>query len=502
MMSEKKSQVTSKGWTEVNLLELLLSLESGSRPIGGVKNIKDGIPSIGAEHLNSKGGFKFQNIKFISKEFSRKMINGKVSVDDILIVKDGATTGKIAIVEKNFPFDEAYINEHVFICRPSKFVIPKYLFWFLWSQAGQSRILKNFKGSAQGGINASFAKNTLIPVAPYNEQKRIISIIENLNKTLVNFEIKHCEIQELITKAFRKFTSNEKGELTTRKIGSFCSEQRIPIGKNWHDKRLIGVSNESGITNLRIGGKTTFEKYKVVNPGDFIYNPMRVDIGSIAIWEGQDVALTSPDYIVFKINHTISPILLLKYLKSPLGLSEIKNNTQGSVRSRLYFDNLAKIDFPFLSENQQIEAQIVLETLEKVKIESENIIFQMQSVFHKMLQKAYLGQLKTNNTKDEEVDVLLNKIKLEIAEYSINRLENNKLQRKIMTRMKTNGKTIMEILSEAGKPMLVKHLWEESVHAKDIDGFYATLKILIEIEKKVVEIREGNDYYINLHNEN
>lgn len=487
---------------EVNLYDLLLSLESGSRPIGGVKNIKTGLPSIGAEHLNDKGGFKFQNIKFISKEFSRKMINGKIILNDILIVKDGATTGKTAIIEKEFPYDEAYVNEHVFICRPTKFIVPKYLFWFLWSPSGQSRILKNFKGSAQGGINTSFAKNTLIPVTPYNEQKRIVALLENLNSKLVDFAQKHSEIEHLINRAFKKFTSLENKSMSTRKIGDFCSEQKVPIGKNWHDKRLIGVSNEFGITNLRIGAKTTFEKYKVVNPGDFVYNPMRVDIGSIAIWEGNDVALTSPDYIVFKINHTVSPILLLKYLKSSLGLSEIKNNTQGSVRSRLYFENLAKIDFPYSDENLQMEAQIVLDTLGKVRIESEKIIFQMQSVFHDSLNAAYSGKLKTRDEKDENILTLIDKIKLDKEEYLINRLNNNKLQRKSMKKEGTSGKSIIQILTDAGKPVAAKRLWEESIHSKDIDEFYAMLKHLIEVEKKIIEIKEGNDYYLNLAHEN
>src|ERR1700741_2233361 len=151
-----------KHWQFVNLNEVLISLESGSRPRGGVKNIKSGIPSIGAEHIDSNGGFNFQNIKYIPTEFAKGMQRGQLLFDDILIVKDGATTGRVSFVDKDFPFKEAYVNEHVFICRPSRSINSRFLFWFLWSDQGKANILQNFKGTAQGGINTTFVNNCVI----------------------------------------------------------------------------------------------------------------------------------------------------------------------------------------------------------------------------------------------------------------------------------------------------------------------------------------------------
>jgi len=168
------------GWFEVQLENLLVSLESGSRPKGGVRGITQGVPSIGGEHLNDDGGFKFSNIKFVPKNFASIMKRGQIHKGDVLIVKDGATTGKTAFVNTSFPFPLAFVNEHVFICRPSSEIDPKFLFYFLWSRDGQQRILNNFKGSAQGGINTGFESNTLIPLAPFPEQKRIVSILDSL----------------------------------------------------------------------------------------------------------------------------------------------------------------------------------------------------------------------------------------------------------------------------------------------------------------------------------
>ena len=82
-----------KNWVEIQLREILEVLENGSRPKGGVQGILEGIPSLGGEHLNSDGGFKFGNLRFVPELFANKMTRGLINENDILIVKDGATTG-------------------------------------------------------------------------------------------------------------------------------------------------------------------------------------------------------------------------------------------------------------------------------------------------------------------------------------------------------------------------------------------------------------------------
>lgn len=169
-----------EGWTEARLDEILQSIESGSRPKGGVRGIKTGIPSIGGEHINEEGGFRFDSIKFVPVSFFERMNQGHIQAGDILIVKDGATTGKVALIRDDFPYDPAVVNEHVFICRFAEDLYPSFIFYFLFSKEGQDRILNNFRGSAQGGINQSFAPGTVAPLAPLVEQKRIVAKVEEL----------------------------------------------------------------------------------------------------------------------------------------------------------------------------------------------------------------------------------------------------------------------------------------------------------------------------------
>lgn len=183
------SQAESQEWIELPLLELIEPLESGSRPKGGVRGIDSGIPSVGGEHLTAGGGFNFTKVKFVPKSFYASMRRGHIRRGDILIVKDGATTGKVALVRDDFPFKEAVVNEHVFIIRPKSDHDCRYIFWYLHSKEGQERVLEHFQGAAQGGINQQFAPGTLVPIPPTRDDEAKISaqiegLVEGLQSPL------------------------------------------------------------------------------------------------------------------------------------------------------------------------------------------------------------------------------------------------------------------------------------------------------------------------------
>jgi type I restriction enzyme S subunit len=216
LANQTNSSELPEGWLEVSFDQLLQTLESGSRPKGGVRGIKDGIPSIGGEHLNERGGFRFETVKFVPAIFFKRMNRGRIQRGDILIVKDGATTGKVSFVNDEFPYKTAVVNEHVFICRPSKNIFPPFLFYFLFSKEGQDRILENFRGSAQGGINQSFAPGTAIPLAPFAEQKRITAKVEELLGRGNSVRERLARVQ-IILKRFRQSVLSAacSGRLTT-----------------------------------------------------------------------------------------------------------------------------------------------------------------------------------------------------------------------------------------------------------------------------------------------
>ncbi|MDE0018848.1 MAG: restriction endonuclease subunit S [Candidatus Poribacteria bacterium] len=168
----------SDSWKSMNLNEFI-TLESGSRPKGGVRGILEGIPSLGGEHLNTDGGFNYEKIKYIPAEFFESLNKGRIYPDDIIVVKDGATTGKISFVDNDFPHNRAAVNEHLFIVRVDpKVAFPKYVFYFLFSSKGQQQILSDFRGATVGGISRNFPLKVTVPIPSLPEQEQIVFELE------------------------------------------------------------------------------------------------------------------------------------------------------------------------------------------------------------------------------------------------------------------------------------------------------------------------------------
>lgn len=213
---------------EYKLADLLITLENGGRPAGGVASITSGIPSVGGEHLTADGGFDFSNVKYVPEEYFQNMRRGHIQADDILIVKDGATTGKTSFVTRDFPFKKAAVNEHVFILRVNKdIVLSKFLFYYLFSPLGQKKVLANYRGAAIGGINQSFTQNTIVPIPPLPEQERIVRLLDEAESLRAACARANARMEQFVPALFQEMfgdpvTNSKKWDIVP--VSSFVKE--------------------------------------------------------------------------------------------------------------------------------------------------------------------------------------------------------------------------------------------------------------------------------------
>ncbi len=185
-------------YRELPLCEVAQEILSGQRPKGGVRQILKGVPSLGGEHVFSDGSIATQDLKFIPTEFHKEHLKSKVKKLDILLVKDGATTGKTGIVPEDYPHEEANINEHVFLIRCSKEANPYYLFSILKSPIGETQINREVTGGTIMGIIRDSIENIKIPL-PFIETQN--KIADEVKKRIQKAEQLHKEAKELIKNA-------------------------------------------------------------------------------------------------------------------------------------------------------------------------------------------------------------------------------------------------------------------------------------------------------------
>ncbi|MBI5661050.1 MAG: restriction endonuclease subunit S [Ignavibacterium album] len=164
--------------------------ETGKRMKGGGLKIGE-VMSIGGEHIDENGNLIYERMKYISREFYQKLQQGKVKEHNVILVKDGATTGKLAFIWKLN--HELAINEHAFILRSlnEKRLINQFIYYGLLSELGQLQIKKHYHGLI-GGINRGDLDKFKIPLPPLPEQKKIAYVLSKIQQAI--------EIQEKIIK--------------------------------------------------------------------------------------------------------------------------------------------------------------------------------------------------------------------------------------------------------------------------------------------------------------
>ena len=165
----KASQLIEQGWRIVPLEKLELVIESGRRPKGGVKWIKEGIPSIGAESINGIGVFDYTQVKYVSEDFYSKLGKGRPQDLDTLLYKDGGQPGvfkpRIGMFGRGFPYTTYAINEHVFMLRVSS-LPPAYLYFWMKQEWVLDLLREAGIKGAQPGINQTDVSSLPILIPP------------------------------------------------------------------------------------------------------------------------------------------------------------------------------------------------------------------------------------------------------------------------------------------------------------------------------------------------
>ena len=457
-------------WAWVGLGKIVQELESGSRPSGGVRGISEGVPSIGGEHLTSEGGIDFKNIRFVPPKFAESMSRGHVAKEDILIVKDGATTGKTAFVDDGFSFAQAVLNEHVFKLRVHPGVASqRYVFHFLRSPMGQEMIHSSFKGSAQGGINQTFVEHVKVPLAPRSEQERIVKEIERVERNLRSVKQGLLRVpaimmqfrQSVLAKAFRgELAAHDSAdghfskplELTDSGSGNKPRDNPTlhpyPLPKNWA-WTSFGREIEGTLYGPRFGkdeyttmGTMTIRTTDMDDFGNIILkDPPRVklnqkqkenfglksgdilitrsgSIGKCAIFEGVDQSAIPSAYIirVRLMTKRVDPRYALYYLLSPDGQRLLGTGSHAITQQNINAEVIKKFPFPLAPIGEQIRIAAKIQELFAHSDEVESAVLEgmgkIREIEQASLAKAFRGELVSQDPNEEPASALLEGIGL------------------------------------------------------------------------------------------
>lgn len=384
-------KILPKGWIETNIESATEILDNARKPIN-------------ADERGARTG----NIPYYGATGIAGWIDDYIFNEELVLVgEDGAP---FFDKTKNVSYmisGKSWVNNHAHVLKAKKELTTNKFLLHFFNQFDY----KDFVGgTTRLKLTQGDLKKIPIPLPPLPTQQRIVAKLDRLFARIDQMKTNWSNFLDKVD-AFVESSLIDKrtGEYFLRKeLKEYLEEGTERIGKDWPGKLKIGISAQKGIIDLDVGQKQTFENYKIVRPGDFVYNAMRVNIGSIGIYEGSEIAITSPDYIVFRITNLLSPKLLLRFLKSKGGLLEIGANTQGSVRSRLYFKYLINVNYPIAPLKKQIEAEKFLSIFDTAINEwNRNISIQLDNLKQSILSKAFSGELVEQLLEDGDARELL-----------------------------------------------------------------------------------------------
>ena len=175
---------------------------------------------------------------------------------------------------------------------------------------------------------------------------------ENNNKTLnvpnlrfpeFSGEWERCSLGDITT----NFSRRNKEEVRYPMFSVTNNRGFVPQSEQFEDREMVGED---------------IKAYKIIHKNDFAYNPARINVGSIAKYNGDEPCMISSLYVCFTADKRLDNEWLMQLLKTPKMNFYYNINGEGGVRVYLFYPNFARIktSFPSLQEQQKISSFLAL----------------------------------------------------------------------------------------------------------------------------------------------
>ena len=182
-------------WTKIHCVssEILYGVSESAKETGKYKLLR--ITDIQDDQVN------WDSVPFT--DFPEdKVSNYILKNGDIVFARTGATVGKSYLIE-NLNIESIYASYLIRI-RTSLLLNPRYMKYYFGSLTYWNQIIDKSSGIGQPNVNGTSLANLYIPIPPYNEQERILPVIEKVFKLIDSLENDKDKLKNLIKTAKSK----------------------------------------------------------------------------------------------------------------------------------------------------------------------------------------------------------------------------------------------------------------------------------------------------------
>lgn len=350
-------------WKEVRLGDVCTRVCSGGTPKSTNLSYYGGkIPWLNTKEID------FNRIYSTEKTITDSGLNNSsakwIAPNTVTVAMYGATAGKSCIVKVPMTTNQACCNLTI------NDEVADYEFVYYTLKNDYTTLASLANGGAQQNLNAQIIKDYVLKMPSLADQRRIASILSSLDRKIeLNNKI-NADLEEMAQAIFKnwfvdfepfkngKFVDSELGMIPegwrVGTLGDITNNKSAKVKERNDVKVLSPVTTGELILSEEYFTKQVFSssiaKYKIVNKGDFAYNPARVNIGSLGRNEFDFDGCVSPVYVVFSVLDGYENYFDL-FRKTDFFKDSVASLAIGGVRQSLSYDDLSSIEVIIPSEN-------------------------------------------------------------------------------------------------------------------------------------------------------
>ena len=350
-------------WKE---LQTLVKRKIGYGIVQPGPSVPKGVPIIKVNNIIS-GLYDTKHLDKTTVENDAKYQRTKLKGGELIITVVG-TCGKTAIVPIHFA--GCNLVRATCLIDIEDETICKWIKYYIDSPHGQAYINRNLNTTVQATLNVKSLNEMPIPFYSDEYTSNVVNILSSLDRKIeLNNKI-NADLEEMAQAIFKnwfvdfepfkdgKFVDSELGMIPegwkVGTLGDITNNKSTKVKERNDVKVLSPVTSGELVLSEEYFTKQVFSssiaKYKIVNKGDFAYNPARVNIGSIGRNEFDFDGCVSPVYVVFSVLDGYENYFDL-FRKTDFFKDSVASLAIGGVRQSLSYDDLSLIETIIPSKN-------------------------------------------------------------------------------------------------------------------------------------------------------
>lgn len=350
-------------WKE---LQTLVKRKIGYGIVQPGPSVPKGVPIIKVNNIIS-GLYDTKHLDKTTVENDAKYQRTKLKGGELIVTVVG-TCGKTAIVPIHFA--GCNLVRATCLIDIEDETICKWIKYYIDSPHGQAYINRNLNTTVQATLNVKSLNEMPIPFYSDEYTSNVVNILSSLDRKIeLNNKI-NADLEEMAQAIFKnwfvdfepfkdgKFVDSELGMIPEGwKVGTLrdITNNKTAKVKERNDVKVLSpVTSGELVLSEEYFTKQVFSssiaKYKIVNKGDFAYNPARVNIGSIGRNEFDFDGCVSPVYVVFSVLDGYENYFDL-FRKTDFFKDSVASLAIGGVRQSLSYYDLSLIETIIPSKN-------------------------------------------------------------------------------------------------------------------------------------------------------